>query len=115
MKQKFLDEIKEMFVQAKVWLECETEYLKLTASEKFTILLSSLLLGAICLMLGIFALALMSMALVDLFKLFMAPALAFLSVAGIVLLIALLVVLLRKQLLYNPIARFITRLFLDKK
>ena len=107
MKQKFLDEIKEMFVQAKVWLECETEYLKLTASEKFTILLSSLIMGAICLMLGIFALALMSMALVDL--------LAFLSVAGIVLLIALLVVLLRKQLLYNPIARFITRLFLDKK
>ena len=115
MKQKLLDEIKEVLAQSKAWLECEADYIKLTAAEKFTVLMSSLMLGAVCLALGLFALALMSMALVDLFKLFMTPSLAFLSVAGIVLLIALLLFLLRKPLIINPIARFLTRLFLDKK
>lgn len=115
MKDKLTDEIKDVFVQARTWLECETEYLKLTAAEKFTILLSGLILGAVCLLLGIFALALMSMALVNLFKLFMAPSFAFLSVAGIVLLVGVVLYLLRKPLIMNPLARFITKLFLDKK
>lgn len=115
MKDKLTDEMKDVFVQARTWLECETEYLKLTAAEKFTVLLSSLILGAICLLLGVFALALMSMALVDCFKLFMAPSFAFLSVAGIVIIVVVLLCLLRKPLIMNPLARFITKLFLDKK
>ncbi len=115
MRQKLIDEIKELLSQSKVWLESEAEYLKLTAAEKFTIFMSSVVIGAICLALGLFSLALISMALVDLFKLFMAPTLAFLAVAGIVLLIGLILFLLRKPLIINPISRFITRLFLDKK
>ncbi len=115
MKNKLIDEIKEVFIQARTWIECETEYLKLSASEKFTVLLSSLIMGAVCLLLGLFALALMSFALVDYFMFFMSPPLAYLSVAGIVVLLIIILYLLRKPLLFNPISRFITRLFLDKK
>ena len=114
MKEKFIDEIKDAFVQARSWLECEVEYVKLTAAEKFTILLSSLILGGVCVLLGLFAISLVTMALVDFFKSIMDPSLAFLSVAGIVVFIIIVIILLRKPLLYNPIARFITRLFLDK-
>lgn len=115
MKEKLTTVIKDLFLQAKTWVECEAEYIKLTAAEKFTILLSSLIIGGVCLALALFALGLMSLALVGVFRRIMDPSLAFLSVAGIVLIIALVLFLLRKPLLFNPIARFITRLFLDKK
>lgn len=115
MKDKFIDEIKDIFTQSRRWLQCEAEYIKLTAAEKFTILLSTLIIGAIVLALVLFALGLMSFALVDVFRLIMSPALAFLSTAGCVLVLALVLFLLRKPLLFNPIARFITRLLLEKK
>lgn len=115
MKEKFIDEIKEIFVQGRRWVECEAEYIKLTAAEKFTILLSTLIMGGIVLALVLFALGLMSFALVDVFRMIMSPVLAFLSAAGCILVLAVVLYLLRKPLLFNPIARFITRLLLDKK
>lgn len=114
MKEKITDEIKEVFLQGKNWLKLEIEYAKLTVAEKFTILLSMLIIGAICLLMGMVVLILLAFALVELFKMMMPPSLAYLTVAGIICVLILLVYFLRKLILLNPIARFITRLFISK-
>lgn len=115
MKIKITEEIKNIFASGQEWLKLEVEYAKLSLAEKFTILLSTLILGAICLLMFIVILILMSFALVDVFKMFMQPGWAYLSVAGVLVLMIVAVYLLRKPLLVNPIARLISKLFLDMK
>lgn len=112
MKDKFLDEIKEIFTQSKNWVKLEVEYAKLTLAEKFTILLTTMIIGVVCLLFGMVALIILSLSLAHLFMLFMAPALAYLSVAGVIVLLLVLVYLLRKPLLLNPIAKYLTKLIL---
>lgn len=114
MKEKLIDEIKDIFAQTRDWLTLEVNYAKLTAAEKFTMLLSALIIGAICLLLGIVVLILLAFALAQVFCMMMSPALAFLSTAGVILLLLLLLFLFRKPLLLNPISRFITKMFFDK-
>lgn len=114
MKEKLTDEIKELFAQGRDWVKFEVEYAKLTVAEKFTILASTMIIGAICLLMGMVVLILLSFSLAELFKNMMVPSLAYLSVGGIICLLAVVIYLFRKPLLLNPIARFITRLFISK-
>lgn len=114
MKDKLTDEIKDLFSQGKDWVKLEVEYAKLTVAEKFTILTSAMIIGAVCLLMGMVVLILLAFALVEVFKMLMAPGLAYLSVAGVICILILLLYLLRKPILLNPIARFITRLFINK-
>ena len=114
MKHSLTEEIKELFSQGHNWLKLEIEYAKLTVAEKVTILMSVLIIGAVCLLMGMVVLILFAFALVELFKMMMVPALAYLSVGGIICLLIVLLYVFRKPILLNPIARFITRLFIDK-
>lgn len=110
---KVTDEIRNFFTDSREWLRLEVEYAKLTVAEKFTVLLSTLVLGAVCLLMFIVVLILLSFALVDVFKLFLSSGLAYLSVAGVLILMIVLVYLLRKPLLLDPIARLVSKLILD--
>ncbi|MDE6295102.1 MAG: hypothetical protein K2M03_03470 [Muribaculaceae bacterium] len=112
---KLTDEIRSLFSDGKEWIELEIEYARLTLAEKFTVLLSTLVLGAVCLLMFIVVLMLLSLALVDVFKMFMTAGLAYLSVAGILAVLIFVVYLLRKPLLLNPIARLISKLIVDNK
>lgn len=114
MKEKLTDELKDLLMQGKEWARLEVEYAKLTVAEKFTVLISTFIIGAICLLMGMVVLILLGFSLAELFKLMMAPALAYLSAAGVMCLLALLIFLLRKPLMLSPIARFITKLFFSK-
>ena len=114
MKEKLTDELRAMWREARRWWTNEVEYIKLTAAEKFTILMSALVVGAICMFVGTIALVIFSFALVEVFRNFLSPALAYTCVGGIFVLMLVLLYLLRRPLVYNPIARFITRLILDK-
>lgn len=114
MKDKLTDEIKDLFAQGRDWVRLEVEYAKLTVAEKFTILASAMIIGAVCLLMGMVVLVMLAFALADVFMLLMAPGLAYLSVAGVICLMILVLYLLRKPILLNPIARFITRLFINK-
>ena len=78
-------------------------------------MLSTLILGAICILLGMVILILFSFSLVDLFKTFLSPVLAYLSVGGILILLMALIVILRRPLLENPVSRLISKLILDIK
>lgn len=115
MKEKLIDEIKDILKQSASWARLELEYAKFTVAEKFTMLVSALIIGAVCMLLGVIVLILLAFAGVELFKLMMAPALAFCSMAGVMCVIVLLIYLCRRPLLLNPIAKFITRLFFSPK
>ncbi len=114
MKEKLTEELKDILAQGRDWVKLEVEYAKLTVAEKFTVLLSAMIIGAICLLMGMVVLILLSLSLVELFKMMMVPALAYLAVSGIICLLILVLYLLRNPLLLNPIARFITRLLINK-
>lgn len=115
MKENLTDQIKTIYDSGKRWLELEIQYAKLTATEKLTVLMSTLILGAVCLLLGMVLLILFSFSLVDLFKTFLSPPLAYLCVGGIIILLMLLIVLLRRPLLENPISCLLSKIILDIK
>ena len=115
MKRNLIDELRTMFEQSKEWVKLEVEYAKFTLAEKLTLLLGTLIIGFVCLLLGIVVLMMLAFSLAQLFMLMMVPALAYLSSAGVLCLLILLIFLFRKQMLLNPIARLITKVFFDKK
>lgn len=115
MKENITDQLKSIYENGINWIKLEVEYAKLTAAEKITVLLSTLILGAICFLLGMVILILLAFALVDVFKGFLSPALSCLSVSGIMLVLILIIFLLRRPLLENPLSRLISKLILDIK
>lgn len=115
MKESLSDSIKGIIANGKRWVQLELEYVRLTATEKITVLMSTLVFGAVCMLIGAVVLILLSFALVEVFQQFLSPALAFLCTAGILLILIVLVYFLRKPLLENPISRLLSKLILDIK
>ncbi len=112
MRLKLLDDIQNIFDQGKTWISLEISYAKLTLAEKMTLLLTTLIIGFICALMGFVVIILFSFALVELFKLLMCPALAYVTVGGIILLCLVLLWLFREPLLLNPLARMLTRILI---
>jgi len=88
------------------------ENAKLTLTEKLTLLLSAALL-IISLVFGVFALAFFAGAAIEALELVMEPWLSNLILGGVFVLFMLLTFILRKSLILNPIARFISRMIFD--
>lgn len=115
MKDKFTDEIKEIFRSGTDWIKFELQYAKLTAAEKITVLGTAAAFGAVVMMLLLVVILMFSFALKGVFQMWMCPPLAYLCVAGVWILFIVVIFLLRKKIISDPIAKFITRLFFDKK
>ena len=115
MNSKPIDELKNSVTNFKEWLTLEVEYLKLTAAEKVSILLSTVILLLLLFIVGLVVMIVFAFALVDLFNLFMPHALACVTVGGIFLLLVGLLYLLRNPLVVSPITKLITKLFLSSK
>lgn len=113
MRTKITDEIKELIGQSVNWAKLEVEYLKLTAAEKLIILVSMMVIGAVVLLLMLPAILMFLFALAQVFIDFMPVAVAYVCVGGIVLLILGILVLFRKPLVINPVAKFISKVLLD--
>lgn len=113
MKTKLTDEIREMLSQGVNWAKLEIEYLKLTAAEKIIILVSMLVIGAVFLLLLLPVVLMFLFALAQVFIDFMPVALAYVCVGGIVMLLLGLLVIFKKQLVINPVAKFISKVLLD--
>ena len=114
MKQKITDEIKEMFAQGMNWAKLEVEYLKLTAIEKLIIIVSMMVIYIVVLLLLLPAILMFLFALAQVFIGFMPVAVAYVCIGGIVLILLGLLVLFRKQLVINPVAKFISKVILDQ-
>lgn len=113
MKPRLTDELKEVVTQGINWAKLEVEYLKLTAAEKIIILISVMVIGAVVLLLLLPAILMFLFALAQVFISFMPVAVAYVCVGGIVLILLGLLVLFRKQLVINPVAKFISKVLLD--
>lgn len=86
---------------------------KLTVSEKLTVVFSSAVLLVTLLVLGIFALAFLSGAIVELLALVLPQWACYAICCGMFLVIILLVMVFRKYLIVDPIARFVSRLVFE--
>lgn len=89
------------------------ENAKLTAAEKLTLLLSGAVLFVIALVFITFALIFGAVAIYQLMALSMSPIVAAAILAGAFVLLVILAFLLRKPLIVDPMARFISRLIMD--
>lgn len=108
-------DLKDLFQSGKNWIVAEIDCLKLTAAEKLSVLISTIILLMVLFIVGLVVLIVFAFALIDLFALFMPHALACVTVGGIFLLLVLTLYLLRNPLIISPITRLITKLFLTKK
>ena len=113
MKPKITDDIKELITQSVNWAKLEVEYLKLTAAEKIIIILSMSVIGVVILLFLLPAILMFLFALAQVFIGFMPVAVAYVTVGGIVLLFLGVLVLFRKPLVFNPVAKFISKVLLD--
>lgn len=114
MKEKLTEDLKEVFTNGKDWLKYEVEYAKLTAAEKITVLGTAVAMVTVIMMMALLVFVMLSFALTGVFELMMSAPLAYLCVAGVWLVIIVVLYLLRKKLISDPIAKFITKLFLEK-
>ena len=115
MEKKVGEEMKSVMSEAKEWFSLEVEYLKLTAAEKLSMIVSMTILGVFALILFFVVMIVLAFALVDLFCLMMPHSLACVTVGGILLFIIALLVLLRKPIFVNPVTKLISKMFLAPK
>lgn len=104
---------KKLFAEARRYFSTEWDYTKLTAVEKMAVLLSAIAFVAVVIILATFVVHHLFTALVGV----LASALgcvwgAHLIVAGILLVVMLVVFAFKRQLIVDPVARFVSKLFL---
>lgn len=115
MKSRLFDQINRIKAEVLRFVELSVEYAKLTAAEKLTMLGGMLVLGAVCLAAIGFIFIFLGFSCAELFMLFMCPALAYLSTAGVFLVLCILLILVRNPLIMTPISRLMTRILFDHK
>ena len=86
---------------------------KLIAAEKLTLLVSAGVMLLVSLVLGIFGLAFLSGACIELLALMLPVWACYLILGGGFLLMIVVVAMLKTRLIVNPISRFISRLVYD--
>ncbi|MCM1451530.1 MAG: phage holin family protein [Clostridium sp.] len=86
---------------------------RLTAAEKATALFSVLAIAIVGIMLGMVVLVFLTMGIASMLESYIAPFWTFFIVAGVFIAAAILVWLLRDRLVYDPIARFMSKLLLN--
>lgn len=108
------EELKDSWRSTKEYLKLYIENIRLLSTEKMTILMSKMALAGVLAMLALVAFFFISMGLVFLLGEVLPIMWAFLIMGGVYIVIGLVVVLFNKQLFVDPIARFLSRLFLDE-
>ncbi len=91
------------------------ENVKFTAAEKLTVVMSAGVLLIVAVVLGIFALAFLSGACIELLALVLPAWASYAILGGVFLLLVIVAFVLRKHLIVNPIARFVSRLVFDTR
>ncbi len=104
---------KKLFSEARKYFSLEWDYTKLTAVEKLAILLSAIAFLAVVIIIAAYALHYLFSALISVLASAMGCVWgAQLIAAGILLLLLLVVFAFKKRLIVDPVARFVSKLFL---
>lgn len=107
---------RKLIAEGRKFLSSEFNYTKLTALEKLTVLLSGIATVVVIGLFAVLALYFVSEAVVDVLTIALGSEwLANVIVAVVLLCIMLLVIVLRRQLVIDPISRYVTRMFLNDK
>ncbi len=112
---KSIENIQQLFIEFKKYLELQKEYTKLELTEKLAILLSTLILVMLVGILGVVVLFHLSFMLVYI----LAPVVgglvaSYALIAAFHLLLIVLVIAFRKKLIINPTVKLMAALFLNK-
>ena len=89
------------------------ENVRLKATDKLTVLLSSIAFYAVAMVMGLVCLVFVSIGLGHLLATTLAPHLAYLIIAFFYLIMFILVFALKRRLFIDPIARFMSRLLVE--
>lgn len=95
------------------YLRLTVEDLRLTAAEKLTVLFSTVTYFALLLIVGTVALVFVSIGLGHWLAATVAPLMAYLYIALFYVLVLVALVVFKRQLLIDPICRFVTRLIVE--
>lgn len=87
--------------------------IRYTAAEKFTLLLSGIAIFSIVMVLAVLALIFIAIGIGNMLETYLEPFWTYFIIAGLLLLVIVAVILLKDRLLVDPIARFISKLFID--
>ena len=98
------------------YFRLQIDYTRLTAVEKVSLLLAAISVSLVMGLLCVCALFYLSFALAEVIGQWIGEEwVAYLILGGLFAVLMLIVYAFRKQLIINPVTRFVTRLFLDKK
>ena len=111
---KSIDSLRQLFVEFKKYLNLQKEYTKLDVTEKLSDLLTVLIVILLTVILGMMALFYLSCT----FAYLLAPAvgsitLSFSLIAALYVVLAILLVAFRKQLVINPMVKFLAGICLQ--
>ena len=106
--EKGIEDLQQLFVESKKYLELQTEYAKLELTEKLTILLSTLILVLILIILGMVTLFYFSFTLAYV----LAPHIGGLMNSFALITLFLLIVMAMVKLIVAPLVKFLANLFL---
>lgn len=105
---------KELWSECKKYITLQLEYLKLTAVEKVTVLLSAMTFVGIIIVLSACVIFFLSSAFVSwLDTIINCTWLANVITSIIVLILMIIVLCFKKSLIINPVTKFVTKLFLN--
>ncbi len=113
-QDKSIDNLESLVKEMKKYIELQGEYLKFDLVEKLTVLLGTLIL--------ILLITVLSMMAVFYFSFMLVYALepitgsltgSYAMIGGVILLLAFLIYIYRKKLIFQPMVNFLSHLFLD--
>jgi hypothetical protein len=113
---KYTEDIKEIILEVKHYLNLQKRYLAIDAAEKTTVILSAVAIAAICLLLGAIILLFLTFALAYwIGSLLGSIPFGFLATSCIVALLLILFYCKRRAWITQPLARMMAQLFVDNK
>lgn len=107
------DDMRSMWRSVLSYIKLQVENLRLLSTEKSAILMSTCVVAAVLGILAAFAFFFISIGLVFLLATVLPVFWCFMIMGGIYVLLGVVVYLLRTPLVTDPIARWLSRLFLD--
>ena len=108
-----LSSLGALYTGVKLLLGLQVENLRLKLTEKITILLAMVAFYAVIIVLGLVFFVFVSLALSNLLATVLPPYLAYMTMALVYVLAFVLICLLRRQIFFDPIARFMSRLLVE--
>jgi hypothetical protein len=115
-EEKDNQSVHRLVSELKTYVNLQKEYAKLEIAEKLTIIFSAMMTALMLILLGMVVLFYLSISLAGV----MAPyvggiAGSYAIIAGFVLLLIIILLVFRKKIILNPIARFLGKIFMNSE